>query len=80
MTDRASDRGARVTRLLGGGRRQLRPRCRERIAGLIRRSTGGASLSTSSTLRPSARISLTSTLKLSGMPASKVSSPRTIAS
>ena len=34
----------------------------------------------SSTLRPSARISLTSTLKLSGMPASKVSSPRTMAS
>ena len=35
---------------------------------------------TSSTLRPSARISLTSTLKDSGMPASNVSSPRTIAS
>ena len=34
----------------------------------------------SSTLRPRLRISLTSTLKLSGMPASKVSSPRTIAS
>ena len=34
----------------------------------------------SSTLRPSARISLTSTLKLSGTPASKLSSPRTIAS
>jgi len=34
----------------------------------------------SSTLRPSERISLTSTLKLSGMPASKVSSPLTIAS
>ncbi len=33
-----------------------------------------------STLRPSERISLTSTLKLSGMPASNVSSPRTIAS
>ena len=32
------------------------------------------------TLRLSARISLTSTLKLSGMPASKLSSPRTIAS
>ena len=35
---------------------------------------------TSSTLRPSARISLTSTLNDSGMPASNVSSPRTIAS
>ena len=34
----------------------------------------------SSTLRPSERISLTSTLKLSGMPASNVSSPLTIAS
>ncbi len=34
----------------------------------------------SSTLRPRLRISLTSTLKLSGMPASKVSSPLTIAS
>ena len=34
----------------------------------------------SSTLSPSDRISLTSTLKLSGMPASKVSSPLTIAS
>ena len=34
----------------------------------------------SSTLRPSERISLTSTLKLSGMPDSKVSSPRTMAS
>src|SRR5205085_4071530 len=33
-----------------------------------------------STLRPSERISLTSTLNDSGMPASKVSSPRTIAS
>src|SRR6185369_16896498 len=33
-----------------------------------------------STLRPRERISLTSTLKLSGIPASKVSSPRTIAS
>src|SRR5581483_49120 len=33
-----------------------------------------------STLRPSERISLTSTLKLSGMPASNVTSPRTIAS
>src|SRR5262249_27037172 len=33
-----------------------------------------------STLRPSERISLTSTLKDSGMPASNVSSPRTIAS
>src|SRR3984885_2362514 len=33
-----------------------------------------------STLRPSERISLTSTLKLSGIPASNVSSPRTIAS
>ncbi len=43
-------------------------------------SGGGTSLLTRSTLRPSARISLTSTLKLSGMPASKVSSPRTIAS
>src|SRR4029077_12246354 len=35
---------------------------------------------TSSTFSPSARISLTSTLKLSGMPASNVSSPRTMAS
>ena len=35
---------------------------------------------TSSTFRPSERISLTSTLKLSGMPASNVSSPRTMAS
>ena len=35
---------------------------------------------TSSTFRPSERISLTSTLKLSGIPASNVSSPRTIAS
>ena len=44
-------------------------------------STGrGASELTSSTLRPSARISLTSTLKLSGIPASKASSPLTIAS
>ena len=34
----------------------------------------------SSTLRPSERISFTSTLKLSGMPDSNVSSPRTIAS
>ncbi len=34
----------------------------------------------SSTLRPSARISFTSTLKLSGTPASKASSPRTMAS
>jgi hypothetical protein len=34
----------------------------------------------SSTLRPRERISLTRTLKLSGMPASKVSSPRTMAS
>src|SRR5690606_5108688 len=34
----------------------------------------------SSTLRPRLRISFTSTLKLSGMPASKVSSPLTIAS
>ena len=34
----------------------------------------------SSTLRPSARISLTSTLKLSGTPASNASSPRTMAS
>src|SRR5690606_23649741 len=34
----------------------------------------------SSTLRPSERISFTSTLKLSGIPASKVSSPLTIAS
>ena len=33
-----------------------------------------------STLRPSERISLTRTLKDSGMPASKLSSPRTIAS
>ncbi len=37
-------------------------------------------LFSSSTFRPSERISLTSTLKLSGMPASKLSSPRTIAS
>ncbi len=36
-------------------------------------------LFSSSTFRPSERISLTSTLKLSGMPASKVSSPRTMA-
>ena len=48
-------------------------------------SAGGSSpigffVVVSSTLRPSERISLTSTLKLSGMPASKVSSPRTIAS
>ena len=50
-------------------------------------SEGGTSCSfaaclvlVSSTLRPSERISLTSTLKLSGMPDSKVSSPRTIAS
>ena len=35
-------------------------------------------LFSSSTFRPRERISLTSTLKLSGMPASKVSSPRTI--
>ncbi len=43
---------------------------------------GSSSLSTlsSSTLRPRLRISFTSTLKLSGMPASKVSSPLTIAS
>ncbi len=39
-----------------------------------------ASELTSSTLRPSARISFTSTLKLSGIPASNASSPRTIAS
>ncbi|MNX61114.1 hypothetical protein D3C86_920390 [compost metagenome] len=37
-------------------------------------------LFSSSTFRPSERISLMSTLKLSGMPASKLSSPRTIAS
>ena len=37
-----------------------------------------ASESRSSMLRPSERISLTSTLKLSGMPASKLSSPLTI--
>ena len=45
--------------------------------------TGGCSSGfgcTSSTFSPSARISLTSTLKLSGIPASKVSSPRTMAS
>src|SRR5580698_5509936 len=35
-------------------------------------------LFSSSTLRPSERISLTSTLKLSGIPASNASSPRTI--
>ena len=45
-------------------------------------SSGGGTTSefTSSTLRPRARISLTSTLKLSGIPASKASSPRTMAS
>ena len=37
-------------------------------------------VATRSTLRPSERISLTSTLKLSGMPDSKASSPRTMAS
>ena len=37
-------------------------------------------LFSSSTFRPRERISLTSTLKLSGMPASKVSSPRTMLS
>ena len=43
-------------------------------------SASGSSTLSSSTLRPSERISLTSTLKLSGMPASNVSSPLTIAS
>ncbi|MBI3700438.1 MAG: hypothetical protein HY242_08330, partial [Afipia sp.] len=46
-------------------------------------SAGGAAPSLElcrSTLRPSERISLTSTLNDSGMPASNVSSPRTIAS
>ena len=48
-------------------------------------SAGGSSFAArlvevSSTLRPSERISFTSTLKLSGMPDSKVSSPRTMAS
>ena len=49
------------------------------------RGSGNASSSisvaaelSSSTLRPSARISLISTLKLSGIPASKASSPRTM--
>src|SRR5262249_8664256 len=39
---------------------------------------GRDQLCSSSTFRPKERISLTSTLKLSGMPASKVSSPRTM--
>ena len=43
-------------------------------------SSSGSTTLSSSTLRPSERISLTSTLKLSGMPASNVSSPLTIAS
>src|SRR5438045_4379172 len=43
-------------------------------------SSGSSATLSSSTLRPSERISLTSTLKLSGMPASNVSSPLTIAS
>ena len=48
---------------------------------LARAGCGSSGLGcTSSTLSPSARISLTSTLKDSGMPASNVSSPRTIAS
>jgi hypothetical protein len=41
-------------------------------------AASGFSFVVSSTLRPSDRISFTSTLKLSGMPASKLSSPRTI--
>src|SRR5437773_1703406 len=46
-----------------------------------RRYTGHQKLRCSnSTLRPSERSSLTKTLKDSGMPASKLSSPRTIAS
>ena len=43
-------------------------------------SASGSTTLSSSTLRPRLRISLTSTLKLSGMPASNVSSPLTIAS
>ena len=44
----------------------------------LAREAGRPQVFSSSTLRPRERISLTSTLKLSGMPASKVSSPRTM--
>ena len=50
------------------------------IAAAVARRPRRSSIEFSSTLRPSERISLTSTLKLSGMPASNVSSPLTIAS
>src|SRR5262245_29972273 len=58
----------------GGRRGRSASSCGASSAGLE------ASELTSSTLRPRARISLTSTLKLSGMPASNASSPRTMAS
>ena len=73
--------------------RPLRPSVRHKFASLARSAhsaAGRGSLArtgcssgfgcTSSTFSPSARISLTRTLKLSGMPASNVSSPRTMAS
>ena len=63
----------------GAGRRPAPLIPRREAAQRPRRSARRRSLS-SSTLRPSERISLTSTLKLSGMPASNVSSPLTIAS
>src|SRR5690606_3552748 len=63
-----------------GGRRFRRPRPRYSAATGHWSSSSSLSNEDSSTLRPSERISFTSTLKLSGMPASNVSSPLTIAS
>jgi hypothetical protein len=57
-----------------------RPRAAYSAASSIAPSSSSSRIDFNSTLRPRLRISFTSTLKLSGMPASKVSSPLTIAS
>src|SRR5208337_1301803 len=63
-----------------GGARLARARIPYSAASAGGVSSGSRFSDANSTLRPSERISLTSTLKLSGMPDSNVSSPRTIAS